>query len=68
MDNSFFIQEPVTKAAAEEMAKKIGAKGYFETSAKENEGVQELFAEAIKLVCAEDTGNKDDSTGCCVIA
>merc|ERR1712037_55635 len=52
----------------EDLAKKIGAKGYFETSAKENEGVQELFAEAIKLVCAEDTGNKDDSTGCCVIA
>merc|ERR1711934_88780 len=61
-------EEPVTEEAAKKMADKIEAKGYFETSAKNNQGVQELFAEAIKLVCAEDTGNKDDSTGCCVIA
>ena len=62
-----FIQEPVTKAAAEEMAKKIGAKGYFETSAKENQGVQELFAEAIKLACGQPDPT-EKPTPCCVIA
>ena len=62
------IQAPVTKAAAEEMRKKIGAKGYFETSAKENQGVKELLEEAIRLSCAGDLkGSKNDSSGCCVI-
>merc|ERR1712210_223762 len=42
---------PVTKAAAEEMATKIGAKGYFETSAKENQGVKEVFEEAARIAC-----------------
>ena len=35
---------------AQEMAKLIGAKGYFETSAKTNTGVNEVFEEAAKLV------------------
>ena len=62
------IQAPVTQAAAEEMAKKIGAQGYFETSAKENQGVKELLEEAIRLSCAGDLqGSKKDSNGCCVI-
>ena len=58
----------MTKAEAEEMAKKIGAKGYFETSAKENQGVQEVFEEAAKLAC--DIDIKPVSPGlfsCCVI-
>merc|ERR1712037_871734 len=61
-------EEPVTEEAAKKMADKIGAKGYFETSAKDNQGVQELFAEAIKLVCAPKPDPKPDSGCCCVIA
>ena len=58
----------MTEEAAKEMAKKIGAKGYFETSAKENQGVQELFAEAIKLACGHNPGgNGGNPTPCCVI-
>ena len=41
----------MTKAAAEEMATKIGAKGYFETSAKENQGVKKVFEEAARIAC-----------------
>ena len=58
----------MTEEAAKKMADKIGAKGYFETSAKDNQGVQELFAEAIKLVCAPKPDPKPDSGCCCVIA
>ena len=57
----------MTEEAAKKMADKIGAKGYFETSAKDNQGVQELFAEAIKLACAQKP-DTDDSRCCCVIA
>ena len=41
----------MTKADAEAMATKIGARGYFETSAKENQGVKEVFEEAARLAC-----------------
>merc|ERR1712212_465329 len=47
---------PVTEAAAKEMATKIGAKGYFETSAKENKGVMEVFEEAARIACNVDPG------------
>jgi len=40
---------PVTESEAQEMATKIGAQGYFKTSAKENQGVKELFDEAARL-------------------
>merc|ERR1711934_548588 len=60
-------EEPVTEEAAKKMADKIEAKGYFETSAKNNQGVQELFAEAIKLACAQKKLT-DDPGCCCVIA
>ena len=60
-------QDVVSEERAQEVAKLIGAKGYFETSAKDNLGVQELFVEAIKLAF-EGGDSKDDSTGCCVIA
>ena len=68
IDFDIFPQAPVTEAEAEEMAKKIGAKGYFETSAKENLGVAEVFAQAAKLAWLED--GSDSSPGpfdCCVI-
>ena len=57
----------MTEEAAKKMADKIGAKGYFETSAKDNQGVQELFAEAIKLACAQPD-NLTEPGCCCVIA
>ena len=62
------IQAPVTKAQAEEMAKKIGAEGYFETSAKENLGVKEVFEEAARLACeGADPKPKSGPFDCCVI-
>ena len=49
----------MTKADAEAMATKIGARGYFETSAKENQGVREVFEEAAKLACEGPDRKKD---------
>ena len=43
-------KEVVSKERAEEVAELIGARGYFETSAKTNTGVNELFEEAAKIV------------------
>merc|ERR1712055_1050708 len=59
---------PVTDAQAKEMATKIGAKGYFETSAKENLGGKEVFEEAARLAC-EGAAPKPKSGpfDCCVI-
>ena len=62
------IQAPVTEAQAKEMAKKIGALGYFETSAKENLGVKEVFEEAARLAC--EVAEPRPAPGpfpCCVI-
>ena len=56
----------MTKAAAEEMATKIGAKGYFETSAKENEGVKEVFEEAARIAFNVDP-DKPKPSNCCVL-
>ena len=39
----------MTSDEAISVAKQIGALGYFETSAKENQGVYELFSEAAKI-------------------
>ena len=52
---------------AEEMARQIGAKGYFETSAKTNTGVNEVFEAAAKI--AFETPSNQDSGICskCVI-
>ena len=58
----------MTETAARAMADKIGAVGYFETSAKENEGVKELFAEAVQLALTRPEENKKGSSGCCIIA
>ena len=38
----------MTEAEAQAMAKKIGARGYFKTSAKNNEGVREVFETAAR--------------------
>ena len=62
------IQAPVTDAQAKEMASKIGAKGYFETSAKENLGVKEVFEEAARLACeGADPKPNSGPFDCCVI-
>ena len=42
----------MTSDEAISVAKQIGALGYFETSAKENQGVYELFSEAAKIAFA----------------
>ena len=39
----------MTSDEAIRVAKQIGASGYFETSAKEHQGVDELFAEAARI-------------------
>lgn len=41
-------QKPVTEEEGKAMAHKINALGYFETSAKENKGVQEVFERAAR--------------------
>ena len=56
----------MTDAQAKEMAKKIGAE-YFETSAKQNQGVAEVFAEAAKLAWKSDDGENNGSSCCCVL-
>merc|ERR1711990_574220 len=58
---------PVTKAAAEEMATKIGAKGYFETSAKENEGVKEVFEEAARIAFNVDPDKPKKKKFCVLV-
>ena len=58
----------MTETAARAMADKIGAVGYFETSAKENEGVKQLFAEAVQLALTRQEEKKNGSSGCCIIA
>ena len=39
----------MTEAEAQATAKRIGAQGYFKTSALNNQGVKELFEEAAML-------------------
>ena len=53
----------MTEAEAQAMAKKIGAQGYFKTSAKENQGVKELFDEAARLAW-DYTPNLPPTNGC----
>ena len=52
----------MTETAARAMADKIGAVGYFETSAKENEGVKELFGEAVQLALTRPEEKKKGSS------
>ena len=58
-DNLFLTQAPVTEAEAREVTKKIGASGYFETSAKEVQGVTELFTEAARIACSAPKKKKN---------
>ena len=60
-------KDVVSDEDAQEMAKLIGAKGYFETSAKTNTGVDELFEAAAKIVF--EAGSNQDPGPCskCVI-
>ena len=54
----------MTDAAAREMMKKIGAREYFETSAKENKGVKELFEEAARLAWGGPSSDSEPGPGC----
>ena len=49
---------------AREVAKEIGAEGYYETSAKTNTGVNEVFEAAAKIVF-EKNGTSDTGPGLC---
>ena len=51
LQHSILTQDPVTSDEAISLAKQIGASGYFETSAKEKQGVDELFTEATRIAC-----------------
>ena len=56
----------MSEEKAQEVAKLIGAKGYFETSAKTNTGVNEVFEAAAKIVF--ESGAEPEPSGCqCVI-
>ena len=50
--------EPVTQSAAMAMAEEIGAEGYFECSAKLNEGVKEIFKHVIKVTKSKPKKSK----------
>ena len=54
----------MTEASAREMMKKIGAREYFETSAKENKGVKELFEEAARLAWGGPSSDSESGPGC----
>ena len=60
-------KDVVSEEKAEEVAKLIGAKGYFETSAKTNTGVNELFEEAAKIGFGEVSNVKDSGCKCVII-
>ena len=49
---------------AREVAEEIGAEGYYETSAKTNTGVNEVFEAAAKIVF-EKSGTSQPATGLC---
>ena len=58
----------VSEEAAKAMARKIGALGYFETSAKTNTGVNEVFEEAAKLVFQSGPSeSREGLCDCCLI-
>ena len=49
----------MTETEAKEVAEKIGASGYFETSAKEGQGVTELFTVAARIACSAPKKKKN---------
>jgi len=54
--------DPVSKEEGEDLAKKIGARLYMESSAKKEIGVSEIFEEAMKI-CWPDSDSHDDGNG-----
>ena len=53
--------KPVTKGEGETLAKEINAYGYYETSAKTGQGVQQVMQAAQDAVEGRDVG----CSGCC---
>ena len=58
----------MTVEEAEALAKELGAHGYYETSAKENQGVTEVFKKAAEVLFSESAAKpKPKPSGCCVL-
>jgi len=55
--------DPVKKEEGEELAKKIGASFYMESSAKKETGVSDIFEQAMKICWPENSGNKSAAAG-----
>jgi len=53
--------DPVKKEEGEDLAKKIGASIYMESSAKKEIGVSAIFEEAMKICWPENNGNSGSS-------
>jgi len=54
--------DPVSKEEGQDLAKKIGARLYMESSAKKEIGVADIFEEAMKIVWPE-SGSQGDGNG-----
>ena len=56
--NEAGLQDQISKAEAEALAKELHAVCYIETSSKTGDGISELLDESIKAVMSTKDGNK----------
>jgi len=55
--------DPVPTKEGKELAEKLEAEAFFEVSAKENQGVSEVFDKLVKIVMDDSEEDKDDGNG-----